>query len=683
MFNVRLNLFFILCFLLSSTYCSTSKYNWKNGLHPDPELPLVFDKRNLLGTGLRNTDTGYYAKTCMSKLESNVSGGVLNIEFQKIDDSYVSKNLPLDHFIAESMERTRRYNPGTNKPASFILSITVNDRISTIREDSIELREDVKEIINKKDKDRFFRTCGTDFVHSVVFDSEIDLFVSYYPRSADESKMFEDKIKKRINNRKNDIMQINIFNELDFASDTFFSLQVNSGTLFEPVEFPLTEFHGTKIDAFLNKFLFSVINSNQGRIKKFYQCPWLCLEQARGLVSEEKSLNEVKYSEESVFKSLQLLENSIRQFRIRHKQAEILAKKNTGQEVQKCYALMNEVAGALDWDAYYRCRAQSEANNSVDLETLPDCSSITEGIRRLNSNTDCFKIESSDVQGTGFYNDATYLPVELVDRVVKDPLSIYHKETAYRFSDKYQLEDIPEAVKLGQGMDRYAGLYKDNCIVEKTMHYFKPDTGSDINITNDYYPFSFREWPRIKKIVLFWKDSPKRILYRGSFEVEGYSGKLLPDFEITEEAKKLAVSNISGFYKKYGTHYVSQLINRRGFVYYFSLGSPEDKDIKVIPFGMAEPQVGTMPGRIMSGIPGMGKSGCCLLPGFLNIFDSKDKTPDVLKPKTVKEFFDNKDRIIRLFEDDSNAVPARIGLEPWSEYLLNKGILKPHQLDLN
>lgn len=682
MSNVRLNLFLVLFILFSSFYCSTSKFTWKRSIRPDPELPLVFDKRNVLGSGLKNADTGYFTKTCMSGFKSNISGGVLDIEFQKVDDSYKGNNLPVDHFIWESMERTRKYNPRDVKPQSFILIITVSNRIASIIEDSIELRNDVKTMIEKKDKERFFSTCGTEFIHSVVFNSEIYLFVSYYPESQEESNLIEEKIKRRITSRKNDIMQINIFNDLDFAMDTFFSLQVSTGTLFEPVEFPFTEFHGKKVDAFLNKLLYSVINSGQGRVKKFYQCPWLCLEQTRGLVSKRDSVNDVRNSEESVFKSLHLLESSIRQFNVRRKQVELLAKRNPDQVVLDCNRLIEELSGSMDWKNYYKCRDESEIKNTVDLEALPECRVITDAIRRLNSGVDCFKLQRSDIQGTGFIKDTTYLPVELVDRVVDDPLLIHLKETDYRFSDKYQLKDIPGEVKFGQGMDNNAVLYSDNCILKNTMHYHNDDK-SIVNISNDYYPHSFREWSKLKKIVFFWKDSPKRILYRGSFEIEGYSKKLLPDFEISEEAKKIAMTGISKFYNKYGTHYVSQIMHRRGFVYYFSFGSPDDKDIEVIPFGMADPMTENVSEEMLSGIQSMGKSGCCLFPKLFSLFDFKDNTPGILKPKTVKEFFMNKEKIVQLFKDDRSAVPVRIGLEPWSEYLLNKGILKPHQLDLN
>ena len=54
----------------------------------------------------------------------------------------------------------------------------------------------------------------------------------------------------------------------------------------------------------------------------------------------------------------------------------------------------------------------------------------------------------------------------------------------------------------------------------------------------------------------------------------------------------------------------------------------------------------------------------------------------MLEPKTVKDFFTNKEKVIMLFKDDRDAIPSRISLEPWSAYLENRGILKPHELDL-
>lgn len=646
-------------------------------------MPYVFDKTDIIGSGLKITDTGYYPKTCLKKFESDVSGGTLDIGFIKIDTYKSDTDLPLDNFVRKSIERAGKVNIRHGNIESFLLTVSIKDRISTIREESMEFRDDVKEILLQPDAEKFFRTCGTDYIRTVVFDSEIYLFVSFYPKSAEEMKKIGDTVRKRINTNKNDVIQIRLFDDLDFSPDTYFSLQTNTGNMFEPVEFFFKELHKEKIDALLNRLLISIINSNKGRVKNFYTGRWSGLDLARVLNYNRKDIDIIKYSPEAIFSSLSLLENSVRQFALGYERLKKTMPYDSGGSDSlsgDCYNSMAEISKSLNWEEYYKCRAEAVTNNTVNPDFLPACQAITQSIKKVNTCNKYLNIKDIKAPDSLIPCDKIYLPMELADRDIKDPMSIHQKDTDYRFNDKEQLENLPPAVELGHGMDINAVEYPDSCIVENTKH-LSSTAQRDTRVTNDYYPSSFRK----QNPLIFWKDSPERVLYRGSFEIEGYSDKLLPDFEITEDAKKLASEDISAFYRKYGTHYINQIQHRRGFVYYFSMNSPDDKDIEIIPYGMTEPEAASpVPEGMFGNMPGLMESGCCLIPqlDILNIFNSGQKPPEVLKPKTVNEFFSSRTKIIQLFESDKKAIPIRISLEPWSEYLLDRGILKPHQLDL-
>jgi len=613
----------ILCFSMG---CST--FQWKQPVYRSPELPLVVNQYQSLGTGLKLSDIGYHAMPCLKSFETELTGGVLDMEFRKIDSDYEGHNLEIDRFIKSSLKRSTEFNLESGDPASFVLIIRMKNRMASVREETIEYRKDVEALIDSDNLELFFRTCGTEYIQTAKFDSEIYFFFSYYPDSELSATLLEKEIKRKITENGNNVFQVGIFKDLELDAETYFSLKVDTDILFEPIEF--------------------------------------------------------------AFKVNRLLKT--------------LGKKEQTADLLDCATALGKVNQHMSWSNYEGCRQAAIFSKTVDLESIAECSPITKGISYLNLSKKCLGQYGKEESGPVYLNDNIYLPLELVDRLVEDPLSIHRKETGYRFNDEEQTESIPENVILGQGVDSTGLFYKENCIVEGSKQIGDKDIKRNIAITNDYYPYEKREWPLLKKAFLFWQDSPQWTLYRGSFEVEGFSPVLLPNFKITDEAKKLAATSIVSFYKKFGTHYVERIRHRRGFIYYFSPDSIRTHDIKIIPFGMPIPKRDTsLIDEYIDKIPFLGKgndrscslelSGLLLFPilsvaggnvlfGAALGVDCQDDIPPLLDPKTVKAFFVNKEKLIMMFKDDENAVPVRLSLKPWSEYLVNRGILKPEQLDL-
>ncbi len=236
---------------------------------------------------------------------------------------------------------------------------------------------------------------------------------------------------------------------------------------------------------------------------------------------------------------------------------------------------------------------------------------------------------------------------------------------------------IPSAIKLGQTIDFNGKLYSNDCIDKKSFVITETHERRDNAITNDYYPYSFKEWALWKRMIFFWEQPPpKRILYRGSFEISGYSKVVSADFKLTEKARDLAIKNIYEFYKIYGSHYVKQIKNRRGFVYYFFYNTDKDQFIDIIPFGLSDNGKKKELPVSMNDV-GNNKINTSCLPNF----SLSSHFPNLLKPKNVKEFFENKERMIELFNDDSSAIPIKLSIEPWSEYFKANGISAPSHYD--
>ncbi len=673
--------------LLVSSGCKSFK--WKPVLHSAEKIPYIFDEANFIGTGLKYTGSGYLPKTCLSHVKSETRGGELTFEFHRVHKDFKSKNRRTEFFVRESLKRSAEFNLQKKKQVSFLIVVKLKNRYSVISEERAEFLSYVNDIIKTGDINRFFEACGTDYVYSTRYNSRIKLFVAYYVAPGKEEDRVKEIIRKRITEVPENSLQAGIFRDLPSSHDTYFSLDVGTDYFFDPAEFPLRKKYGEDVSGFLNRAIHSLLNSGKGEITGYETMPWKQFGPMKKFGMDKSFIKLSESSDESIFKSLNALETSLRNFNIKYYQVKRTAEKvRDRKERIFVYDCLDEMIEARNWvnrDQYNRCYNKASDDRSISLMEIPQCSVIIDFTRMIDSSSSCKNLPVSVERDMPQMWKETHRPVQLTQFLVADPESIDREYTGYRYSDHEQTENVPGPVKLGQQMDMTGKVYPGMCMDAKSVKPVETDSSRDFRVIGSYTPHEVIRRPLWKRIFLFWKKpEPERVRYRGFLEIGGYSRKLATGFKLTKEAEKLAKENINRFYARCGTHYVSQVKHRRGFVYYFSFNKSGD-DIEIKPYGIPEKQgagalskTGPMKEKLTQ-VPAGTQQGSGCISGLIPSFSGGE---NLLEPKTLKNFFKNKERIIELFRSDEKAVPVRLYLEPWIEYFKVHRTLSPEQLDV-
>lgn len=669
-------------FIFSSVSCTS--LHWKESETSQTHVPYIFNQHNIVGSGLKYSQSGFLLKQCIKDVKTFKSGGILNVAFHRVDETFQSNVPYLTDFALDHYRRAQKYNLNEKKIFAFVVLINITDRDTVIREETIRFLPSVEKLIDQGDTQSFFDTCGTEFIHTIKFENTICLFVAYYVSDDNETKRVETLLKKRIQNHPSNVFQINIFKDLYFKNETYFSLHVESDNMFEPVEFPLQKIHGKKFDTMLNQAMLSILNSRAGRLKNYILVPWKSLAHVQKIDFKKGIQKPAKSTDESIYKSLSMIKNSIREYNILIKHMEDFLDSITISEkdsTRKCLRIMNTNRRNVNWKKFQLCTKLAWRDRYANLAKIPVCSSIVNAINSFYRNDECTQLVKLKPRPELFLDRRIYVPVELTR-------SFEHYVSPDKdVSDQYILElnkDDKTQVQPGQSMDITGKIYSKSCIVPKKNTVASIARPAEQNkttvIINNYFPHSFK-----KTSTSFWKKPPPRqIIYRGILDLAGFSKKLDSNFKITKEAVKLAQKDLKEFYRIYGTHYVSQVKHHRGFVYYFHLNNTDKKNVKIIPYGVPKkPSPG--PQKQIPGISNVlpGKDSCSCLSWFFS--SSKDTTvkSPLLKPKNLKEFFVNKNKLIGLFKDDRGAHPVKVLLEPWSEYLTKNKIIDIEKSDIH
>jgi len=621
----------------------------------------IFDKTAVEGMGLKSGNNKYVQRSCIKESETSHAGGFLSIEFIDPEDIQSMGDGVYRDFVKKGRARASAYNITGKEPVSLACIIRVFDKRGYIIDNSIQFTDTAQSLLDKKDFIGFYRLCGTHFVDSTLFESSVIFFVSYY-LPPDKADLFRAEIEYGRKFTAADIRNFSFFESAGEDTPVFFSVMSISDYLFIPHEFPLTAGYGIGIEDFINYAVQALLSSSSGQIGAIEYKKWTDLPDVNRYLPVDKK---IMFMEE-VHDQVEYLTQNMLDF-------EILKLNLPADLPDELGNKITELARSLNWADYYRCSWGIRYNGYLSPEQEADCSGLVTGLGSYSvlSRIPFYRVHDK----YNSLNAESFRDIRLIDKSIIDNGEYGYIESDYRFNDKTLYGHVPETVYPGQTMDSKGRFFPNELIIKDSIHLISRENAGIGSVKNDAYPVDYIEWGFLKKIFFFWKKPPAgRYLYRGNLEVESYSDELSDDFMITEEAADLARRDLVKFFEKYGTHYVSQIKKRRGLVYYYSIGSDKDRDIKVEPYGISR----SGPGPEEMDIPPDAVMPGCMsfLPGRLFRSDKKDK---LLNPETVEDFFKDKKFFSAVLKDDKKSIPAELYLKPWSQYLVARGIIRIDQ----
>jgi len=653
----NINIFISVLICIFSACSSTQLEKRSSALNLECD---IFDTSSVTGTGLKLDGHAYQPRKCIKSSDASTTGGVLNFEF--IDPSAVlsGERGPHRDFIKSALLRASKYNISGMKPFSIACIVSVSGRMNYLIDNSIQLTDLAESFLKKNDLDGFYRLCGTQFIDSTLFESDLVFVVTYYI-PPEETYPFSSRIEYGKKLSTSDIINFSIFREAGNRYPVFFSVSGSSDNLFIPLEFPMASVYGYGSEDFIKKVIQSCLASTSGRTTSFQLKKWVELPDVNRYLPKSKGI----MFREDAHNNVEALTQEMRDYSLFRINPEM-------RELEKNDKKINELIKKISWGDFYKCGWGVKYNSYINPEQENDCKDLLQGLK-IYAEIENYKPLIDSSNDNDILSMDNFKELRLVDKTTLSGETDY-SESEYRFNDKTLYVNIPEKVTAGQTMDASGKLYASDCIKKESVTFISNKTGGISSIRNDCYPVEMREWGLLKRMFFFReKPPPGKPLYRGNLEISGFSEALSNDFIITDDAAELARKDIIKFYEKYGTHYVSQVRGRRGLIYYFSLDSAEDREIRVESYGLSL----TAPGQTDTPIP-TSIDGGCLFSFIGNLMNQKKEEP-LLHPATVKEFFKTKDDFVKIIKEGSESVPVELYLKPWSQYLVERGIIRIDQ----
>gem|GEM_PF-3294505 len=648
---------------LSSVLWSCKSFEWKLDRRQAVNNRLLFDETALVGTGLQSARSGYWPKYCLKKNSVTASGGTFEVRFKHAEAFTRHGDGRLQNFVSENLKRVEKFNLYGYRSLSLMMVVNIKDRVATLDESRLEFRSDIKKLIRKGDLKDFYNKCGTEFIETVTFDSKIYFFLClYYPEK--KKGKFEKIMKDLLSGARGDIFQIALFEKLSYKYPLYYALYSRTGSVYAPRDFFYGKMEKTGLAQFLTETVDAAISSSHGAVKKYSVRRWLTLPKTGSLYSSQKALESGASSPENIYQSLSLLRESVREYRI------LLRQKPDKGCSGVCKEMQNQ-AHVLTYVNMQKCSKEAWKLGRANLLLVPSCLPLAESITRLNRALYSGNTTVSLDAGRFSRIRKNMSPAVVSAFPTAKAPSVYYRYSEAAYSDREQFKKLPPVVTPGRGMDLQGKIYNEKSIDPVSIELGDDGKGSVHSIETNLFPAGERKKSLWCRIILFWKDFPSRILYRGSFEVEGSGPRLLPSFKLKKKAETLARKDLKVFFNTYGTHYVAQTKTRRGMVWYFSLKSRKDRDIKLYSYGYSDKPVPGMK-AMDSEMDTLKKSSCLMR---LMFWKKGKKENPLLKPKTVASFFKNRQKTLLLMENDQRAVVREIYLEPWSEYLVSNKIV--------
>lgn len=512
----------------------------------------------------------------------------------------------------------RIYDPKRGKgPLAIHLKIAITGVGNDLSERSSTLRPDVQSDVDASQAALLFDACGTKLITAVRRRAQLDFLFVVYPRTRKEQNTISLILNRSLGGPPQNTMRSTVFNAL--AKFPFRSiLRTDSDAILTPLDFPLGRWKGRGIGDLLPKVSRLLLQAKSGPISDYTTRPWRMTPLAQNTVRSQLDDPHIGLRREQNF-----IDSNFTNLLIES------ARRRMGQAAQ--------ARAQVQW--FLRAdQCQKRLKEQLSDETLEGC---IEGELPLASSACRQKLRILDQT---LLNSAC-APLPMASEDSEDPLLLESTRQPMIAKPirpaKGKAQPPPASIPFGLGLDRTGKVFEAECIQEKLDDHIDENRATietEIALENNL-PDERTRWQ------IFWRK-PKPPFERVDLNVRQVSRSLLPSFELTKKAKELAQSNLRKFFKRCGTHYVRGGIHRRGLL------------INLYKNGEQL--------SIHSQSRGLSK---------------KAASSPILADPRLERLLYNQAVLKQLFEGAEQALTEQLHLEPWTDYLLLKSVIKLTDLD--
>jgi hypothetical protein len=497
------------------------------------------------------------------------------------------------------------------KPVPLLLELSIRGLRHDLDEKASTLRKDVKEYINNGHPDSLFAACGTKLITAVERRAALYALLVAYPKTVEARNAIELTLQRRLIGSRGNTMRTLAFDDLAAYPFTFM-ISSDSDVALAPLDFPLGRLKGRSIRDLLPKLSRFLLQAKSGTIIRQVSRPWRELPVAAKVTRSLAEDPSKGLELEQRFGALRFLSLLRESGKRRLVRAQVL--RSSVASFLRADRCIKDLKPVLDNKVLEACSAQE-----MDYRTL-GCRRISKRLSDVLLGSACAPLGAVTIASA----DPLLLPA------LRRPLLLRPEPPA-----KGAAGLPPVGVPFGQGFNHLGQALKGTCIKGDPSDFL--DDNQQILRTE----ITFKNGGDDRRTLWqrFWGAvaPPDQLL---SLSVRQVSRMLMPSFTLDEAAEKLAKKDIRGFLARCGTHYVARGIHHRGL----EIGVRQ-KDGLV---------------RVQSTARGMGELAL---------------KSQLLKDHRLERLLANQGALRLLFEDSKHALTDYLTLMPWSNYLVERGIL--------
>ncbi|HVE87369.1 MAG TPA: hypothetical protein VND93_31145, partial [Myxococcales bacterium] len=624
----------------------------------------------------------------------------------------------LDAFVEASGRRAVEARPGGPPPVGALLSVRTTGQWTALKEETATFTEEAAQLLADGQAWSFFERCGTHYVQAVRREPSAFVYLALYPADAAQRARWASQVSGWAGASPEDLLSLRVLDRMAAGAPWYAAVRADADEAFEVLE---PGRPGEGAGALLGHALRATFGADRGRIAEVSLRPWSQLPAALTLLQvANEHLQGEPGRRERLHQRLQLLE-----WRALDRQALLAQAAEAG--AGECRAALQRALAPFSWDGYYRCRSAARESLPQALEELAECRPVLEALDADALPAPCARVSFDEERfadprkrlGTRYpllmelgkrgdhlsadaaqLAPAPALPVALNSSCVEGspgdapapapaplpPPKPWSQDDWDQLSSPPPPEKKPPAApppappKAPEGDGREGPICIDSPGGQKSgplcLHpkgekatsppgaatasspapaappaSMQPPKDTILDVSANRRPEGERRWPWWKKLLapLFGWKAPEplpRPIYRGAYEIHTLRQNGAGEVRLTEEAAALAKKDLAAFYRTCGTHRATQVVERKGVAYHYSPGGPGDREVTVLPYGVSQQAAGS----------------------------------DAFHPATVQGLFTGRARWLDQLSQPSAGFPEWEVLEPWSELLLESGVLQPHQL---